>query len=478
MGKRKKMKPLERLRQSSVILSIRSIRFSKWNIIFLFANAAIGYDLRPVETSESVIAFGLFTVVSIGFGLGILVYFFLQHTHILLVGRIGAVMIMTALLAQLFCPSSMMQEFVALYAFGAGLSTGYALYMFFFFMNSTEKLFNVLLVQLYIAVLISIFWNNEDVKTFLADVVVYIAAAFFVLCLFTVKQTSIPKRLTPKERGCDTDEQCCPVGRKGIWVLLYVFVIFTVVDSINRFIVYKDAFVDYSAYGIGTLISIAIAVVIKVVFGRSVLYMWKVFLIGSLFSMAVLALDGVLNLQAGSFLFGIAHALGYISIYFLIGGSAQMTGCLRMFRWFCFVLFFLSFLLDPAIENIFVRINEKNNMVALILMVIIVCLTFSMYSLLYRRIFETDWIKKLSFIRRKPSKAQIQEMIDESDKAEGLGLTPRERQIFILMLTEMSVKEIMIELEISKGTFNFHTANLYRKLEIQSRTELLVKFNQ
>jgi two-component system uhpT operon response regulator UhpA len=65
---------------------------------------------------------------------------------------------------------------------------------------------------------------------------------------------------------------------------------------------------------------------------------------------------------------------------------------------------------------------------------------------------------------------------EEADITEGLGLTPREKQIFSFMLTDMSIKQIMIELEISKGTLNFHTANLYRKLEIQSRTELLVKY--
>jgi DNA-binding CsgD family transcriptional regulator len=206
--------------------------------------------------------------------------------------------------------------------------------------------------------------------------------------------------------------------------------------------------------------------------------MWKIFLIGSLFSMAVLALDGILNLKVGSLLFGVAHSLGYISIYFLIGGSAQMTGCLRMFRWFCVVVFFLSFILDPMIANIFAGLNDKNNIVALMLMVIVVSITFSRYSILYKRVFETDWIRNLNIIKRKPQIAKTDEINKETDKAEGLGLTPREKQLFTLMLTDMSVKEIMIELEISKGTFNFHSANLYRKLEIQSRTELLVKFSK
>ena len=153
-----------------------------------------------------------------------------------------------------------------------------------------------------------------------------------------------------------------------------------------------------------------------------------------------------------------------------------MTGCLRMFRWFAMILFLMSFILDPVIENIFTHLNERNNIVALILMVIIVCVTFSRYSILYKRIFETDWIQDLNYIKRKITSPKEEAIKEEPDITEGLGLTPREKQIFTYMLTDMSVKQIMIELEISKGTLNFHTANLYRKLEIQSRTELLVKY--
>lgn len=72
---------------------------------------------------------------------------------------------------------------------------------------------------------------------------------------------------------------------------------------------------------------------------------------------------------------------------------------------------------------------------------------------------------------------QGHEGAEGDSRMDGLGLTPREKQIFNLMLTEMSVKQIMTELEISRGTFNFHTANLYRKLGIQSRTELFAKYS-
>jgi DNA-binding CsgD family transcriptional regulator len=97
----------------------------------------------------------------------------------------------------------------------------------------------------------------------------------------------------------------------------------------------------------------------------------------------------------------------------------------------------------------------------------------------YKVIVEAGWIKDLSLMRLKIIRSKLSGVTEvdmDIDRSEGLGLTPREKEIFDLMLTDLPVKQIMIELEISKGTFNFHTSNLYRKLEIQSRTELLVKY--
>ncbi|MDR2597607.1 MAG: helix-turn-helix transcriptional regulator, partial [Treponema sp.] len=55
-------------------------------------------------------------------------------------------------------------------------------------------------------------------------------------------------------------------------------------------------------------------------------------------------------------------------------------------------------------------------------------------------------------------------------------LTAREIEIFNLLLTNLSTKEIASKLELTYSGVNFHIQNLYRKLGIQSRTELLAKF--
>jgi len=55
-------------------------------------------------------------------------------------------------------------------------------------------------------------------------------------------------------------------------------------------------------------------------------------------------------------------------------------------------------------------------------------------------------------------------------------LTAREIEIFNMLLTDLSTKEIASKLEITYSGVNYHIKNLYRKLGIQSRTELLAKF--
>ena len=56
------------------------------------------------------------------------------------------------------------------------------------------------------------------------------------------------------------------------------------------------------------------------------------------------------------------------------------------------------------------------------------------------------------------------------------GLTEREREIAALLLSAEPAKNIPGILGISRGTVNFHSNNLYRKCNIQSRAELVALF--
>jgi DNA-binding CsgD family transcriptional regulator len=59
---------------------------------------------------------------------------------------------------------------------------------------------------------------------------------------------------------------------------------------------------------------------------------------------------------------------------------------------------------------------------------------------------------------------------------EELSLTEREREIFTMLLSGKEPKDIATALNLSYSGVNFHIKNLFGKLGIQSRTELLVKY--
>jgi DNA-binding CsgD family transcriptional regulator len=57
-------------------------------------------------------------------------------------------------------------------------------------------------------------------------------------------------------------------------------------------------------------------------------------------------------------------------------------------------------------------------------------------------------------------------------------LSPREGEVFILLLTEAAPKDIAYNLDISIYAVNKHISNIYRKLNVQSRTELFAKYGK
>jgi DNA-binding CsgD family transcriptional regulator len=57
---------------------------------------------------------------------------------------------------------------------------------------------------------------------------------------------------------------------------------------------------------------------------------------------------------------------------------------------------------------------------------------------------------------------------------ENASLTDREKEIGSLLLSELKMKQIASVMKIAYTTADFHAKNLYKKLEVEGRTELLL----
>ena len=103
-----------------------------------------------------------------------------------------------------------------------------------------------------------------------------------------------------------------------------------------------------------------------------------------------------------------------------------------------------------------------------------VCFLF--LPILQEKLFQTDWTDGYHMADM-PLYSQVFAEVEQVNEESALGLTPREMEVFTMLLTDASPKQIAATLGVSYATVNFHSKNLYRKLEIQSRTELFAKYS-
>lgn len=88
---------------------------------------------------------------------------------------------------------------------------------------------------------------------------------------------------------------------------------------------------------------------------------------------------------------------------------------------------------------------------------------------------ERIFTEQITFYETQPSETVPKELINQQKRfVEGLDtLTPSEKNIYSLYLEGKSTKEILVQLNIKENTLKFHNKNLYSKLGVSSRKQLL-----
>lgn len=153
--------------------------------------------------------------------------------------------------------------------------------------------------------------------------------------------------------------------------------------------------------------------------------------------------------------------LGFIASYGLLGRELAKKASFSRFR-FVLLLIFLSSLLLHVAPGLVARyapqaLPEVGGM-------------FTLLLLLGFMLLIPAATREAVLLEQPQSSPAPQQTL--SDKLSSFGLSARETEITNLILQGRMLKEIASELDISMDTVKFHTRNIYKKLDVHSRSEL------
>ncbi|GHT85887.1 hypothetical protein FACS18947_5180 [Bacteroidia bacterium] len=143
----------------------------------------------------------------------------------------------------------------------------------------------------------------------------------------------------------------------------------------------------------------------------------------------------------------------------------------------------ISFWLSGTVLNTFITfVSDKlGNVVGLVLLVK-PAVTFTLSLILIAYLFylygENNRVYVASLIAEFKAREieDVHETVSAADMLEGLGLTPREREVCVLLLKSRTVRQISGELGLAFATVNGYYRSLYKKLGIGSKAELFMRF--
>jgi len=442
-------------------LSFRNIRAALFPVLLVFPVSVILGNLRYYGHSMALGGFATNELMFFMLGFGWLILSFTPKKFILPLIKISAVF-SAVLLSFLFFMPMGPGQFTLYMAFKLcnGLCAACAFYLFCFVLNNVERLAGMIIIQLYYGFYyasLNIFPDFHTAGNTWAGAVLMAIFLVIVFCMDRLKSFSL-------ELNTDSDGK-----GSGVLFVIGLGVVHYMIMCMSNYIEWSENSVSALAFGIGTVISIALIFIIQLLKGKSALYIWLMFLAFTLFGLGILLINTPKAITSGSFFYGLGDSLGYIIICYMCAGAIKRSKSLRMFRIYCFVFFIQCFIISGIFSFYFNYFDEPNKYLAFAVVLILVSLCLLFMPFIQKRLFDADWTDGL-YLRD----VETQEI----NKKENLNLTPREQDIFTLLLKGTSPKEIAYTLKIGYETVHHHQKNLYRKLGIQSIQELFAKYGK
>ena len=362
----------------------------------------------------------------------------------------------------LILPESDVRNIIMLiFQFAIGGCAIYSTYAHVFVLNNSERMFSIFFATFNYG--FSVFAQQNGINNiFLAKIYPGLLVLILFICAFRFKPDAFP----------DTSEESSNNPPKGIYIILLFPLAFFTLDVFGEAIVNRGSG-DTSLRGVGAILAVVFALIIHSGFKRGIWYLLSFFLIFSTIGILLLAFPvGARTSSVGNLLFGIGDGFGNILVFYIVGIVKKYLN--GKFFWKIALTTVCAMLFAIVAVDITVRFIEEYLAIAAAVMAVFYLLLFQFLSpRMQRSVFDSDWIDDFN----KPDMAYIiMGKIDTADNFDGLKLSPREKEVATLLLRGLSLRQISADIGIAESTAHGYCGSLYRKLGINSKSELFAKF--
>lgn len=337
-------------------------------------------------------------------------------------------------------------------------------YGFFMLLNNAEKFYSMVLGILLPKVILLM-------HPVLAKSLRLIGYSEFILlcCLFAMLICTVFFR---KEKTFIPNIENTPFPKKAWSLMAMVFLVLAFNDVIAPLMLFnmKAAFGQplqlwyFGGIGLG----LALVLILQKGFKLNICLMLNL-------SMALLAIGFVLSTIENDYpsavlltalCFGTAYSIGMVNIYYLAGFMAKKLQNITFYRVgiiLSAVYYFYGFGTVQILGNVLPVIS--------ILSVCVVILFFVLSPVFVRLLYDGEWIDD-SYRQDVTFESRLRMRLKD------LHLSPKETEVCELLLRGYTLRQTAAMLEIAYPTANTYCTALYRKLNINSRTELTLLFKE
>jgi len=372
---------------------------------------------------------------------------------------VSAVLFAGGFVPAVFLPDGVLRLiFVCAGMFGLGGAVSACRCGYAFVCNNSERLTGMSLMIILVALIHRTDWAGIE-NTFTNQILPLVVIALLLFCL-----------LRFNEEDFDVREETGPEDSKG---LFWAFGFFTAYFAIDGFI-YDLANTSRETKPTFMFLGLVLAgIILYVMIGKlrlNVQHVWDLFFVLLLFGTVLVVIrpystvPGLQNLVLGMSVIGwplciymLACALNRFASYRLLKKCTLIFALLSPF----------TTMMDDVVEDLFPNYVSVTALIYFAMILALYVLTLPSSS---KYLFSQLWMSDMN-------KAEMQKIAEKTaDPFEPYKLTPRQREVALLLLEGKTRRQISAELGLSESTVKLHVSELYKRLGINSRYELFSLF--